>query len=270
MLGNLLYVHLEEFDRLVAAINRESQKPSVVQAIQEHHVRLTLQSPEKGLIGVTCVIDGKPTGDEVVSAITADFAYSYADWMKARLETERTPAAATLSNLAADLGKLGKALGEVLFPEQIDTALHVLLDDASAKNQPIELSVEMADSKLLSIPFEAAMLSKGRILSLEPGLRMVRRDLNAKAEQTPQPGPLKILVAVGAPDEGKTDSGVLDPEAELQAILDAVGQVEKGKTFARILDVGSLDEIRKELKRQPYHVLHLSGHGSAGTLQLAR
>ena len=63
---------------------------------------------------------------------------------------------------------------------------------------------------------------------------------------------------------------MLDPEAELQAILDAVGQVEKGKTFARILDVGSLDEIRKELKRQPYHVLHLSGHGSAGTLQLAR
>ena len=266
--GNHLYVHVEEFERLVAAIKQESQKPTVVQAIQERHVRLTLQSPEPGRIGVTCTVDGQPTGDENISAITAGFAYSYADWMKARLQTERTPAVAAPSNLAADLDKLGNALGEVLFPEQIDTSLQTLLDDAAAKNQPIEFSVETADSKLLSIPFEAAMLSNGRILSLEPGLRMVRRDLAATAKQTSQPGPLKILVAVGAPDEGKSDSGVLDPEAELQAILDAVGHVEKGKAFVRILEVGSLGEIRKELKRQPYHVLHLSGHGSAGTLQL--
>ncbi len=38
----------------------------------------------------------------------------------------------------------------------------------------------------------------------------------------PVPGPLKILVAAGAPDEHKTRQSRLDIEAEMGSILDAV------------------------------------------------
>ena len=99
---------------------------------------------------------------------------------------------------------------------------------------------------------------------------MARRlaGLGAKAPD-PQPGPLKVLVAVGAPDEGKTPNAVLDMERELQSILDAIEDARKyGNAYVRILDVGSLDEIRHALAEQHYHVLHLSGHGNAGVLEL--
>ena len=99
---------------------------------------------------------------------------------------------------------------------------------------------------------------------------MARRlaGLKTKAPD-PQPGPLKVLVAVGAPDEGKTPNAVLDMERELQSILDAIEDARKlGNAYVRILDVGSLDEIRGALAEQHYHVLHLSGHGHAGVLEL--
>ena len=104
---------------------------------------------------------------------------------------------------------------------------------------------------------------------MQPGLRMIRRFSPAQGKQEPQPGPLKILVAVGAPDETKTQSAVLDPERELQTILDAVEQARgSGDVYVRILEVGSLGEIRKELRRQPYHAFYLSGHGGAGLIEL--
>ena len=76
-------------------------------------------------------------------------------------------------------------------------------------------------------------------------------------------------MAVGAPDEGRTRNGVLNMERELQAILDAVKDARTlGNAYVRIFDVGSLDQIRVSLQEQAYHVLHLSGHGNAGVLEL--
>jgi CHAT domain-containing protein len=130
--------------------------------------------------------------------------------------------------------------------------------------------VDTEDPQLLAIPFEAARLSDGRTPALETGVRMLRRLAAVHSgSQSPQPGPLKILVAVGAPDEGKTPNAVLDMERELQTILDAVENARQyGNAYVRILDVGSLDQIRSALKEQAYHVLHLSGHGNAGVLEL--
>jgi len=123
---------------------------------------------------------------------------------------------------------------------------------------------------LLAAPFEAARLRDGRAPALEAGVRVLRRVEGAPARFSgPFPGPLKILVAVGAPDEGKTRGTVLDMESELQTILDAVEQARRyGNAYVRILEVGSPEEIGKALAEQGYHVLHLSGHGQAGVLEL--
>ncbi len=82
-------------------------------------------------------------------------------------------------------------------------------------------------------------------------------------------GPLKILVAVGAPDEGKSDQAVLDLERELQGILDAVEAASRlGNAQVRFLEVGHPDEIERALIADEYHVLHLSGHGKPGAIAL--
>jgi CHAT domain len=159
-------------------------------------------------------------------------------------------------------------VGRVLFHDGIGSAFTELLNQGAA-NQEIALVVETADARLLAIPFEAARLSDGRAPALESGVRVVRRLADGHGSPGPQPGPLKILVAVGAPDEGKTPNAVLDMERELQCILDAVESARRnGNAYVRILDVGSPQEIARALAEQAYHVLHLSGHGNAGVLEL--
>ena len=82
-------------------------------------------------------------------------------------------------------------------------------------------------------------------------------------------GPLKILAAVAAPDESKTANVPLDVEAEMQAVLDAVSGVAGGPLAqVRILEVASLAQIRRALERDVFHVLHLSAHGSAQSVEL--
>src|SRR5205807_1516722 len=67
----------------------------------------------------------------------------------------------------------------------------------------------------------------------------------------------------------KTPNAPLDVEAEMQAVLDAVGEVAgHPRAQVRILEVASLAQIRDALRRDRYHVLHLSAHGSAEAVEL--
>ena len=61
----------------------------------------------------------------------------------------------------------------------------------------------------------------------------------------------------------------LDVEAEMQAVLDAVGDVAGGpQAQVRIVEVASLAQIRQALEQDVFHVLHLSAHGSAESVEL--
>ena len=253
----------ESIGDLSDEIDGTSPKPPIrARDSQDRRVRLSLGAAGESSLTLSCEIDGQPAAPEQIVSVGAGFAFSYVDWLRTRSQ-------ATKGNDSSELHKLGRTLGAVLFPDPINSALGQVLDEAAAAGSSIEFVIETDDPKLLGIPFEAASLPDGRIPALQAGLRMLRRYTPAKGEQKPQPGPLKILVAVGAPDEGKTASLVLDPERELQTILDAVERARRdGAVHVRILEVGSLGEIRKELRRQPYHVLYLSGHGGAGQIEL--
>ena len=85
----------------------------------------------------------------------------------------------------------------------------------------------------------------------------------------PLAGPLRLLIAVGAPDEGQTTSVVLDHERELQTILDADDQARHyGQAEVNILEVAHPSQIERALLERSYHVLHLSGHGQAGIIEM--
>ena len=139
-----------------------------------------------------------------------------------------------------------------------------------------------ATGSALSLPIELLRLTTGSggetaPLGLIPSVSISRRPATQGVGEGPgtappavsTAGPLKVLVAVAAPDETKTDNAPLDTEAEMAAVLEAVSDVAASPhAQVRILEVASLAAIRDALTQDAYHVLHLSAHGSPDTVEL--
>ena len=148
------------------------------------------------------------------------------------------------------------------------SARHVV--ELLAQQRPgdrVDIVVE-APAQLLGLPFEAARLPLAArpLLITHDGVTLARRPPRPPARRAPAaPGPLKLLIAIAAPDEGRTASSVLDGERELARIFDALP--EHGAQ-AWPLEVAGLEQITSALKRDQYHVLHLSGHGTRGGIEL--
>jgi tetratricopeptide (TPR) repeat protein len=179
------------------------------------------------------------------------------------------------------LSTLGKSLWHALFDDATGRRLTALIDTRSPSDA-VNLNVVLAD-ELDWLPVELLQLPDGRLVATERGVWVTRRLAGVERPATPAlPGPLKILAAVAAPDETKTDSAPLDVEAEMQALLaavtdldlagDALGGLdvpaEAPSAQVRILEVASLSEIRAALAGDQFHVLHLSAHGSPAGVEL--
>jgi tetratricopeptide (TPR) repeat protein len=262
----------EQIDQLIDAIYGRASKPPlgpVRSQIRERSFRIVLRTLGSKLLGVQAELDGKAVAAEQESRLDTDFHFSYQDFLRAVLPGGRALAVASAGVAAlrsAALARLGDAVGRAVFPASIAAAFDPLLREPGG----VVLSFETAEPRLLSIPFEAARLANGTVPALEPAVRLLRRYLGATAQPAdPLPGPLRLLVAVAAPDEGKTKNAVLDGEAELQTILDALDQARSyGNAEVEILEVAHPDHIRDALEEQSFHVLHLSGHGQAGKIEM--
>lgn len=164
---------------------------------------------------------------------------------------------------------LGRTLGALCLPGSSGAALARLLD-AVPVGSTLEVGVEAEGAELLSLPFEALRLPDDRVLALQPPVVMWRRP--AGLQRPPHAalaGPLKVLVAVGAPDEDRSRAAVLDHERELGHLLDAVEPMARQENAeVRILEVGHPDAIGAAFRSDAYHVLHLSCHGGPGELEL--
>ncbi|WP_322761464.1 CHAT domain-containing protein, partial [Frankia sp. Cr2] len=196
------------------------------------------------------------------------------------LDTVWTAQPADAAAADAHLSQAGHRLRDVLF--DADTARHLTeLIDGSPFGAVVDIVVE-AEGTALALPYELLRMAGGRLLATMPGVRLTRRVAGLNRVATPSlPGPLKILVAVAAPEETRTQNAPLDVEAEMQAIIDAVRPVAgSGAAQVTILEVAGLQEISDALGgRNPgdagdveggdnYHVLHLSAHGSASSVEL--
>ncbi|MFL6237577.1 MAG: TIR domain-containing protein [Thermoanaerobaculia bacterium] len=273
LLKPLARLGFEQTNELIDAIyNRLAGKPQVAPLrtrAHERSFRIILRSAAEGGLAIRAESDGQSVAPEQTSRLGADFPFTYQDFLHS-VPRARSPAEAAAASRAAELTLLGDSVGRVVFPEPVALALSTLLDKARSRGESVILSFETAEPNLLSIPFEAACLPGERVPALETNVRVLRRYLGAASRDAePLPGPLRILVAVGAPDEDETPKAVLDFEAELQTILDAVDTARKyGNAAVKILEVGHPRQIQAALEEQSFHVLHLSGHGSAGTIEM--
>src|SRR6185436_17693679 len=118
------------------------------------------------------------------------------------------------------------------------------LVDGRPVGTSVDVCCEGDDPDLLGLPFEAVALPDGRALALQPPVVMMRRPVGlAPAAAEALAGPLKILVAVAAPDEDFAGA-VLDQKCELQNILDAVEPAQHLENCeVRVLEVGHPDVI---------------------------
>ena len=265
----------DQIPELIAAIEGRSPKPDLgTRRTAPARVRFTILLRELAdqAIGVSAQVDGRLLVPELAVRPGAAFQFSYSDFLGhlagARMGSPRESALAR----HRELEKLGDAVGRMVFAEAIDRELSTRLSGAAGLDQEMELVYETAVPRLLSIPFEAARLADGRTPALLPGVFAWRRLAGIKPDgstASAPSGPLRVLVAVGAPDEGKTPNSVLDGERELQTILDALeGARRLGNADVRVLEIGSLEQIGSALRERAYHVLHLSGHGNKGILEL--
>ncbi|GAB7192887.1 hypothetical protein NUM3379_35960 [Kineococcus sp. NUM-3379] len=180
-----------------------------------------------------------------------------------------------LSGSPARAGGELAAAGRALAGALLDDGTHRLVADFLA-TRSVEHQVDVvlhADREALGLPVELLRLTTGSGVDLGPlGLlrgTTVRRRVAGLPPGAPaaRPGPFKLLAAVAAPEETLTRNRPLDVEAEMQAVLGAVTGVGTGGQV-RILEVASPGQIGEALRRDEYHVLHLSAHGTPTGVEL--
>ncbi len=263
---------IDDFEQIVDAILGRDRKPPLGPLFtQPKRLQFTLHLTRdtSDAICAEALENGSSVARQVGALISPALRQSFDDFVRGHLKNTLRQATQRWTPLRAhDLSTLGDELGLALCPGDVGAALSRALQAVNA-NSALDLCFESADPALLALPFEALRID-GRTPALLPGVSVRRRVAGAPVcSWSAAPSPLKILVAVGAPDEGKTPNSVLDLEHELQSILDAVEpRARQGNAEVRFLEVGHPQQIRKALQHDAYHVLHLSGHGGPGNIEL--
>ena len=170
---------------------------------------------------------------------------------------------------------VGAALGAEFLAGAAGVALGQALAEAVRLGAPFELALEPEDD-LAPLPWETLRLpSPGGLpeapLALHPNVRLFRAVTGlGPTPHRPVPGPLRILVAIGSPEEQNNRGELLDMEEELSRLLDAVEPARKQSrpAYVRVLERGTVQAIRDALAAERYHVLHVTCHAGPGVLVL--
>ncbi len=263
---------IEETDAIADALLGRKPKPPA-QPVPGHgrteRVVISLRRENGAGFRVTVWIGREKHGEKLHALLPAPLLEAR-DWFLRglRFGPYRSAAAANRAALEASLADLGRHLRGLCFPDGTGEAVAELVD-GSPLGTSVEVLCEADDPVLLGLPFEALRLPDDRLLAVQDAVVMLRRPVELPAHQAhPLAGPLKILVAVAAPDEAYTSAAVLDQERELQNILDAVEPAQRHENVeVRILEVGHPEVIAAAVAADAYHVLHLSCHGMPGALE---
>ncbi|MER5506148.1 tetratricopeptide repeat protein, partial [Streptomyces sp. NPDC002766] len=177
--------------------------------------------------------------------------------------------AAAPAEPAGALFAVGEALGKRFVHGEAASELVRQEELARARNASLRIGLAVDDPRWVDLPWEALTVpgtAGPLVLSQQVELyRTVRRDSDPVAVQVP--GPLRILAVVASPESGGGE--LLDYERELGRILDAVDPARSGHgAYVRVLNWGSLAEIRAALEQERFHILHLSCHAAPGVLIL--
>ncbi|MGI5401146.1 tetratricopeptide repeat protein [Streptomyces sp. CA-135486] len=171
---------------------------------------------------------------------------------------------AQVVSVAAAVHRAGRLLTDAFVTGDVAKVLAGVLRQAEREHKPVRLAVR-ADGPTGRLPWE--MLTDpdtGLPLALRPQITLYRKTPTHAASALP--GPLRILVAVSGPED--SGGGTLDYERELRNVLASVRSARQGRARVRIVPFATTAAIRAALERERFHILHLSGHGNPGQLEL--
>ena len=164
---------------------------------------------------------------------------------------------------AVSLRRAGQLLAESFLPEPVADALTKVLRRAEAEHLPVRVGIDAPG--WTQLPWEAIPDPvTSRPLALCPLVTVFRQVKAPKVRNIP--GPLRILVAISAPEAG--GGPLLDYERELRNVVAAVRGARTGDADVRVVPFATTGAIRAALDEAPAHVLHLSCHGGPGSLDL--
>ncbi|HYC92357.1 MAG TPA: CHAT domain-containing protein [Thermoanaerobaculia bacterium] len=264
---------IDEIDAIADALmSRRPLPPRPANAVVGRYERVVVSLRREGSAGgaVRVGVGGEEYGGAAHAELPHAVAAARDGFLRGfRSGLRRGPAEAAHASLEAELAHLGRVLRDFCLPGGSAEALASLVDGCGV-GTVVEVCFEADDPELLGLPFEALRLPDDRLLATLPPVVTVRRPADVSPPRwEPAAGPIKVLAAVGAPDEGNTSSAVLDYEQEFQNILDAVGDAQRRENVqVRILEVCHPDVIADAIDRDGYHALHLSCHGRPGMLEL--
>ncbi|MEV0154263.1 CHAT domain-containing protein [Micromonospora sp. NPDC050686] len=184
-------------------------------------------------------------------------------WCRHRnhLAGSRQPAPASAEVEISETEHVGRLLASSFLPGSLATELAAALAAARSRRVPLRLGIRAA-GELGHLPWETLWLpGEDRPVVLDGLVRLYRR--TEAATVPPSAGPLRILVAISSPLQGR--EGPLDHERELRNVLKAVRGARAGRAEVRIVHFATTSAIREALRQWPAHVLHLSGHGGPGS-----
>jgi tetratricopeptide (TPR) repeat protein len=165
-----------------------------------------------------------------------------------------------------------RAIGEVMtalfLPGPVGEAVETVFTQASRVTMPVRVNLRVEDPTLRRLPWEA-LLARGPDgitvpIALHPLATVLRRVTGAGGRRVP--GPLTIVVAIAAPFTG--GGAELDYESELRNVIRAVKSARAGNARVRVVPFATTAAILAELDTGDVHVLHVSGHGKPGHLEL--
>ena len=173
--------------------------------------------------------------------------------------------------------EIGDALSRTYLDGAAGEALRATVTEAERLGSTVELGLEVEDD-LAGRPWEALRLPPvggvpGEPLALHPNVRLFRAVTGLGAVPAlPIPGPLRILVVIGSPEEQSAGGELLDMERELERILDAVEPARRGAhpAYVRVLQRGTVAAVHEALAGERYHVLHVTCHAGPGVLVLEK
>lgn len=264
---------IDEVDAIVdALLHRRAGPPPARSAAVGLSERVTVTLLRQGSEGVQVKvrIGGQDFGEIVHTKLPRSVVSARDDFLQGfRTGLRRGPAEAERLSLERGLAELGRVLRDFCLPPGAGEALASLIDGCPL-GTVVEVYFEADDPQFLGLPFEALRLPDDRLLATLPSVVTLRRPARMPAtSHKTLAGPIKILVAVGAPDEDRTSAVVLDMERELQNILNAVEEAQRLENVeVRILEIGHPAVIADAIERDAYHVLHVSCHGMPGRLEL--
>ncbi len=279
-------------DRLVGVV---SARYNAADGWLEHSVWVTrTEDVERLLADVTAVtVDGAPDLGEAVDlvlsvtetevrlngpgtavaaphhGISPELAAALGDVRRARARAgtvDRTmaPDAERAESVGVvSLRRAGQLLTESFLPGPVAEALARMVRRATAEHVPVRIGVDAPGWP--GLPWEALPDPESRRpLALCPLVTVFRQVRAPKVRDIA--GPLRILVAISAPEHG--GGAVLDYERELRNVVAAVRSARAGDADVRVVPFATTAAIRAALDEAPAHVLHLSSHGGPGVLHL--